>query len=131
MCHTSFGWAGSEISRIEVPLNSILPVIAFSSGLPSRKLSWCPTYTQLPFAGSDFVVTCRAVRPWRSLYPISRTFCASSDIGSGAGALVLVQDARRRKPEARSQKPEVEQARPLPASSFPLLPSSFWLLASG
>src|SRR5437762_7301578 len=48
----------------------------------------------MPFAGSDFVVTCRAVRPWRSLYPTRRIFCASSDIGSGTGALVLVQDAR-------------------------------------
>src|SRR4029077_8655708 len=104
MCHTSLGWAGSEISRIEVPLNSIFPEIGFNSGLPSWKLSWCPTYTQLPFTGSDLVVTCKAVRPWRSLYPTSRTFCASSDMGSGAGALVLVQDIKgSQEPEARSQ----------------------------
>ena len=40
MCQTSFGFDGSAMSRTDVPLNSILPVIGFISGLPSRKLSW-------------------------------------------------------------------------------------------
>jgi hypothetical protein len=67
MCHTYFGFDGSVMSRIEVPLNSILPVMGLMIGFSSWNASWWPMYTQLPFAGSDFVVVTSAVRPCRSL----------------------------------------------------------------